>query len=56
MQLYIGGLPDNTTEDEVISLFSKIGTVESVQVIRDIGSSKSKGFAIVRMPNDAEGE
>jgi SAM-dependent methyltransferase len=56
MQLYIGGLPDNTAEDEVISLFSKIGTVESVQVIRDIGSSKSKGFAIVRMPNDAEGE
>jgi SAM-dependent methyltransferase len=56
MQLYIGGLSDNTTEDEVVALFSKIGTVESVRVIRDIGSGKSRGFAIVRMPNNPEGE
>jgi SAM-dependent methyltransferase len=56
MQLYIGGLSDNTTEDEVDMLFSKIGIVESVRIIRDIGSGKSKGFAIVRMPNNTEGE
>jgi SAM-dependent methyltransferase len=56
MQLYIGGLSDNTTEDEVVALFSKIGTVESVRVIRDIGSGKSRGFAIVRMSNNTEGE
>jgi SAM-dependent methyltransferase len=56
MQLYIGGLSDNTTEDEVFALFSKIGKVESARVIRDIGSGKSRGFAIVRMLNNAEGE
>jgi len=56
MQLYIGGLSDNTTEDEIRTLFSKIGTVESFRIIRDIGSGKSKGFAIVRMPNNTEGE
>ena len=56
MQLYIGGLSDNTTEDELGMLFYKIGTVESVRIIRDIGSGKSKGFAVARMPNDAEGE
>jgi SAM-dependent methyltransferase len=56
MQLYIGGLSVNTVEDEVIALFSKIGTVESVRVIRDIASGKSRGFAIVRMPNNTEGE
>jgi SAM-dependent methyltransferase len=56
MQLYIGGLSDNTTEDEVVALFSKIGIVESARVIRDISSGKSRGFAIVRMPNNTEGE
>ena len=56
MQLYIGGLSDNTTEDEVVALFSKIGTAESVRVIRDIGSGKSRGFARVRMTNNTEGE
>jgi len=56
MQLYVGGLSVNTVEDEVITLFSKIGTVESVKVIRDIASGKSRGFAIVRMPNNTEGE
>ncbi len=56
MQLHIGGLADNTVEDEVMALFSGIGTVELVRVIRDIGSGKSRGFAIVRMPNNTAGE
>jgi len=55
MQLYIGGLSEGITEDEVTTFFSKIGTVERVRVIKDI-SGKSRGFAIVRMPNNAEGE
>ena len=56
MQLYIGGLSDNTTEDEVVALFSKIGTVESVRVIRDIASGKSRRYAIIRMPNNTDAE
>jgi len=56
MQLYIGGLSDSTTEGELVAFFSEIGIVESAKVIRDIGSGKSRGFAIVRMPNNAEGE
>ncbi len=55
MQLYVGGLSENIVEDEVLELFSRIGTVELVRVIRDV-SGKSRGFAIVRMPDNTEGE
>jgi len=56
MQLYVGGLSDDTMENELSELFSKIGTVESVTVIRDISSGRSKGYALVRMPGSTEGE
>ena len=56
MQLYISGLSYNFTENELMELFSKIGTVESAKVIRDINSGRSKGFAIVKMPINTEAE
>jgi SAM-dependent methyltransferase len=56
MQLYVGGLSGDTAEEELSVLFSKFGDVESVTVIRDITSGKSKGFAFIRMPGSAEGE
>ncbi len=56
MQLYIGGLSEDTVEEELRALFCKIGAVDSVAVIRDISSGRSKGFALVRMPSSDEGE
>jgi len=56
MQLYVGGLASDTTEKEINGLFSGIGGVESVTVVRDIASGESRGFAMVRIPDDATGE
>jgi len=56
MQLRVNGLPPNASEDELVRLFSEIGRLEWVRIIRDIISGKSKGYAIVRMPVDAEAE
>ncbi len=56
MQLYIGGLSGDTTDKDIIVLFSKVGMVESARVIRDISSGKSRGFALVSMPNKSEGD
>lgn len=56
MQLYVGGLSEDTVEEELRVLFCRIGTVDSVAVIRDISSGRSKGFALVRMPSGNEGE
>jgi len=56
MQLFIGGLSEDTTEDEVNELFSKISQVESVAIIKDINSGKSKGFGIVKVLSSEKGE
>ena len=56
MQLHIGGLSDDTGEADLEKLFSKIGTVESVSIVKDITSGKSRGFGLVRMPSSTEAE
>jgi 2-polyprenyl-3-methyl-5-hydroxy-6-metoxy-1,4-benzoquinol methylase len=56
MHLTISGLDEHTTENELMTLFSGIGSVESIKIIRDINTGKSKGFAIIEMPVDAEGQ
>ncbi len=53
-KLYIGGLPFEITEDELRDLFVEIGTVESVNIITDRESGRSRGFGFVEMASDAE--
>ena len=55
-KLYVGGLPYATTENELEDLFSKHGTVESVRVITDRMTGRSKGFGFVEMGSQAEAE
>ena len=55
-KLYVGGLPYATTENELEDLFSKHGTVESVRVITDRTTGRSKGFGFVEMGSQAEAE
>ncbi len=55
-KLYVGGLPYATTEDELEDLFSEHGTVESVRVITDRMTGRSKGFGFVEMSSQEEAE
>lgn len=55
-RLYVGGLPYQTTEDELRGLFEQAGTVASVTVITDRMSGRSKGFGFVEMATDEEAE
>lgn len=50
MELYVGNLAPQTTEDELITLFRAYGEVRSAQVKRDLFSGTSKGFGFVDMP------
>lgn len=43
-----------TTEQDLRTMFSKAGTVESVNMIMDRQTGKSKGFAFVTMSSQAE--
>lgn len=55
-KLFVGNLPYSISEDEVKSFFSEMGTVESVKIITDQYSGRSKGFGFVEMTNDEEAD
>jgi len=48
-KVYVGNLPFRTTEEDLASLFSQIGAVESVSIIVDRETGRSKGFGFVSM-------
>ena len=51
-KLYVGNLPFSTTEGELEELFGRMGSVESVNVIRDMATGRARGFAFVEMATD----
>ena len=53
-KLYVGNLSYDTNESDLESLFSEHGTVESVNVISDRDTGRSKGFGFVEMSSDDE--
>ncbi len=55
-KLYIGSLSYDTTEDTLKDLFSQAGTVQSVAIILDRMSGRSKGFGFVEMSSDEEAQ
>jgi RNA recognition motif-containing protein len=52
--LYVGGLSYGTTEASLRSLFARIGTVDSVQIMTDRENGRSKGFGFVEMNSVSE--
>lgn len=50
MQIFVGNLAPQTTEDELAALFKAFGDVRSVEVKRELFSGVSKGFGFVDMP------
>ena len=53
-KLYVGGLSYDTTESTLKETMSKAGTVESVAIITDKVSGRSKGFGFVEMSSEEE--
>jgi len=48
-KLYVGSISFNATEESLQDLFSSIGEVESVKIITDQDTGRSKGFGFVEM-------
>jgi len=55
-KLYVGGLPYQTTNDELKAYFEAVGAVTSATIIMDKMTGRSKGFGFVEMENDADAE
>lgn len=51
-KLYVGNLPYGTADAELQELFGRAGSVETVNVIRDMATGRSRGFAFVEMATD----
>ncbi|MGB5035574.1 MAG: RNA-binding protein, partial [Blastocatellia bacterium] len=56
MRLYVGNLPFKITEAELSDLFSQCGVVDSVRIITDRDTGRSRGFAFVEFASKTEGE
>ena len=54
MNIYVGNLPSDVTEDELRELFEGFGQVESVNVVKDRFSGQPRGFGFVDMPSRKE--
>ena len=55
-KLYVGNLSYSLNEGDLESLFGEHGTVESVNIITDRETGRSKGFGFVEMSSDSEAE
>ena len=54
MNLYVGNLALNVSENDLQQAFEAFGEVESVKIIKDRYSGESRGFGFVEMPSGAE--
>ncbi|WP_094141382.1 RNA recognition motif domain-containing protein, partial [Flavobacterium psychrophilum] len=56
MNIFVGSLPWSIEEADLRESFEAYGAVESVKIITDKFTGRSKGFGFVEMPNDEEGQ
>jgi cold-inducible RNA-binding protein len=55
-KIFVGNLDFGATEDSIRSLFEAYGTVDSVSVITDRDTGRSRGFAFVEMADSGEAD
>ena len=55
-KLYVGNLSFDTTVQDLETMFGEIGTVESVNIIEDRDTGRSRGFGFIEMSSKEEGQ
>ena len=56
MNIFVGSLPFSIEEADLRESFEAYGAVDSVKIISDKFTGRSKGFGFVEMPNDEEAQ
>ncbi|NWF89728.1 MAG: RNA-binding protein [Ignavibacteriaceae bacterium] len=56
MNIFVGNLAKEVTEQDLQTLFGECGSVRSVKIIKDLFSGESKGFGFVEMPGAADAQ
>lgn len=53
-KIFVGNIPFNYGDGDLVNLFATCGKVVAAKVIKDKYSSRSRGFGIVEMSNEAD--
>ncbi|WLQ12699.1 RNA-binding protein [Hahella aquimaris] len=56
MNIYVGNLSYQVTEDDLREVFAAYGDISSVNIIRDRDTGQSKGFGFVEMSDHGQAE
>ena len=56
MNIYVGNLSHEVTEEELREAFTAFGQVTSVRIVKDLYTGQSRGFGFVDMPAKAEAQ
>ncbi|MBC7851419.1 MAG: RNA-binding protein [Chitinophagaceae bacterium] len=56
MNIYVGNLSWQMTDEDLRTMFEQYGSVTSAKIVKDKVSGRSKGFGFVEMPEDAEAQ
>ena len=54
MNIYVGNLNYRVREEDLRHVMEEYGTVDSVKIIKDRDTGRSKGFGFVEMPDDED--
>jgi len=56
MDIYVGNLSYDTTDDDLRAAFSPYGTIASGRVVQDRETGRSRGFGFIEMPDALEAQ
>jgi cold-inducible RNA-binding protein len=54
MNIYVGNLSTDTSEDDLRQAFAAFGEVATVRIVRDGATGESRGFGFVEMPSEEQ--
>jgi len=54
MTIYVGNINYTLSEEDISKIFEVMGTVETIKLIRDKPTGKSKGYCFIEMPDKKE--
>ena len=54
ISIYVGNLPYDCTEEQVVELFKPFGEVNRATLVTDRETNRPRGFGFVEMPDDGE--
>ena len=56
MNIYVGNLTEDVTDEDLQAAFTEFGQIESARVIKDRFSGRSRGFGFIEMPSNSEAQ